>query len=85
MQVIEKMSLNPARLYHLNKGFLSTGADADLVLFDPGELWTVTEFTSKASNSPFLGERLFGKIKYTICDGNIVYQDASATHKTIAF
>lgn len=75
MQVLEKMTLNPARLYRLDKGFLAAGADADLVIFDPGELWTVTEFASKASNSPFIGERLIGKVKYTICDGKIVYQD----------
>ncbi|MCI9162665.1 MAG: dihydroorotase [Lachnospiraceae bacterium] len=75
LQVIEKMSLNPARLYRLDKGFLAVGADADIVLFDPSELWTVTEFASKASNSPFIGERLFGKVKYTICGGQIVYQD----------
>ena len=75
MQVIEKMTVNPARLYRLDKGYLAAGADADLVIFDPGELWTVTEFASKASNSPFIGDRLIGKVKYTICGGGIVYQD----------
>ena len=73
LQLIEKMSLNPARLYRLDKGCLSPGADADIVIFDPNELWTVTEFASKSSNSPFIGERLFGKIKYTICNGKIIY------------
>ena len=73
LQLIEKMSLNPARLYSLDKGCLSPGADADIVIFDPNELWTVTEFASKSSNSPFIGGRLFGKIKYTICNGKIIY------------
>lgn len=73
LQLMEKMSLNPARLYHLQKGRLAVGEDADLVVFDPNELWTVTEFASKAANSPFIGERLFGKVKYTICDGKMVY------------
>lgn len=73
LQLIEKMSLNPARLYSLDKGCLSPGADADIVIFDPNELWNVTEFASKSSNSPFIGERLFGKIKYTICNGKIIY------------
>ena len=73
LQLIEKMSLNPARLYSLDKCCLSPGADADIVIFDPNELWTVTEFASKSSNSPFIGERLFGKIKYTICNGKIIY------------
>lgn len=75
LQMIEKMSLNPARLYHLKKGCLSPGEDADLVLFDPDELWTVERFTSKASNSPFIGKPLQGKVKYTICSGNIIYQE----------
>lgn len=73
LQLMEKMSLNPARLYGLRKGILAPGEDADLVVFDPNELWTVTEFASRAANSPFVGERLFGKVKYTICDGKIVY------------
>ena len=76
-QLMEKMSLNPAVLYHLegNKGHLSAGADADLVVFDPEEKWTVKEFKSKATNSPFIGEELYGKVKYTICGGKIAYQD----------
>jgi len=75
MQLIEKMSLNPAKLYHLDKGYLSKGSEADLVLFDPDEAWTVTKFASKASNSPFIGETLYGKVKYTICKGKTVYED----------
>lgn len=75
-RLIEKMTINPARLYRLNKGYLSPGADADIVLFDPEEVWTVPEhFASKATNSPFIGETLYGKVKYTICDGRIVYKD----------
>lgn len=74
-QLMEKMSLNPAILYHLegSKGHLSIGADADLVVFDPDEKWTVKEFKSKATNSPFIGEELYGKVKYTICGGKIAY------------
>ena len=75
LQLMEKMSLNPARLYRLDKGYLAKGADADLVLFDPEETWTVSEFASRASNSPFIGETLHGKVKYTICGGQIAYAD----------
>ena len=57
------------------QGHLSAGADADLVLFDPNEKWTVKEFKSKATNSPFIGEELYGKVKYTICGGKIAYQE----------
>lgn len=77
LQLMEKMALNPAILYHLEdkKGWIGKGSDADLVLFDPEEAWTVEHFESKSSNSPFIGETLFGKVKYTICDGRIVYAD----------
>lgn len=75
VQLMEKMSLNPAILYRLDKGYLEEGADADLVIFDENELWTMGNYASKSSNSPFTGEQLYGKVKYTICDGVIVYED----------
>lgn len=75
--LMEKMSLNPARLYYLDKGWIGEGAAADLVLFNPDEAWTVGGFASKSSNSPFTGQMLYGKVKYTICDGKIVNKDAN--------
>ena len=76
MQLIEKMSLNPAKLYKLDKGAITEGADADLVIFNEGERWRVgPKFVSKAANTPFAGEDLYGKVKCTICAGNVVYED----------
>lgn len=77
VQLMEKMSLNPARLYRLDRGYLAEGADADLVIFDENETWTVTdaELASKSHNTPFLGQELSGRVKYTICGGQIVYED----------
>lgn len=75
MQLMEKMSLNPARMYGFDCGFIQEGAPADLVIFDPEEEWVVETFASKASNSPFIGQKLWGKVKYTICGGRIVYED----------
>lgn len=72
-QVLEKMSLNPARLYKLDCGRMEAGAPADLVIFDQDRQYTVDGFESKSSNSPFLGETLTGKVIYTICGGKIVY------------
>ena len=73
MELIGKMSLAPARLYHLEAGYLSEDGPADLVVFDPKKEWTVGEFASKAANSPFVGERMPGVISYTICGGKIVF------------
>ena len=75
IDLLEKMTINPAMLYHLNAGRITEGGPADLVLFDPDKKWTVEDhFYSKANNSPFIGMELTGKVQYTICDGKIVYQ-----------
>ena len=73
-ELMEKMSLNPARLYNLDCGRMKAGAPADLVIFDPDEEFTVDKFHSKADNSPFKGWKLKGKTRYTICEGKVVYQ-----------
>lgn len=74
-QLMEKMSLNPAKLYHLDCGRIQEGAPADLVLFDEKEVWKVEHYESKSKNSPFTGWELSGKVKYTICGGKVVYAD----------
>ena len=77
MQLMEKMSLAPAKLYKLDAGYIAEGAPADLVIFDENETWTVgPTFASKATNTPFTGEELHGKVKYTICNGKVAYEDA---------
>ncbi len=73
-ELLEKMTINPAKLYKLPAGRMEENAPADLVIFDPKESWTPTEYASKSSNSPFTGCNLTGKVHYTICDGKVVYQ-----------
>lgn len=73
MQLLEKMTINPARLYHLPYGRIEKGSPADLVIFDPEERWIPEKYLSLSSNSPFTGKGLYGKIKYTICGGLLVY------------
>lgn len=75
MKLMELMSKNPAEFYRLIPGSITDGAPADLVIFGENELWTCTEFASKASNSPFINWELPGKIHYTICNGKIVYNN----------
>ncbi len=75
-QLIRKMSFCPAELYHLDGGRMNVGAPGDLVIFHPEEEWTVGEFHSKSSNSPFVGWKLKGKVKWTICGGKVVYKSS---------
>lgn len=76
LQLLEKMTVNPARFYGLDAGTLRAGAPADLVIFDEREKWTVEEdkFRSKSRNSPFTGMELYGKVYCTICGGNVAYE-----------
>lgn len=76
MKLMELMSKNPAEFYRMVPGSVTKGAPADFVIFGEKETWTVRkeDFASKASNSPFIGWELPGKVHYTICSGKIVYQ-----------
>lgn len=73
-ELVRKMSLAPARLYHLDAGYVAEGGPADLVVFDPEKEWVVSKFVSKAENSPFVGEMMPGAVTCTICAGEIVYR-----------
>lgn len=77
MELLKKMTWNPAELYHLPGGSVEKGAPADLVIFNPEESWTADSFFSKSSNTPFKGKKLYGKIHFTVCRGEIVYQNSS--------
>ena len=75
-QLWRAMALNPAKRLDLDAGRLSTGAPADLVLFDADAPFVLDRFTlrSKSKNSPFDGARLQGKVLGTWVDGEPVYQ-----------
>ena len=65
MQLIEKMSLNPAKLYKLDKGAITEGADADLVIFNEGERWRVGEVRLERRRTPRLqGRTREGEVHY---------------------
>ena len=73
-ELLACMTVNPARLYHLDAGYLAEGGPADIVLFDAEEAWTPEHFCSKSQNSPFLNQTMKGKVRYTVCSGKIVYE-----------
>ncbi|HFI0672019.1 TPA: dihydroorotase [Streptococcus suis] len=74
LQLLEKMTINPAKIYGLDAGYLSENGPADLVIFDPTVDRLVTaDFASKSANSPFIGDSLKGKVCYTISDGQVVF------------
>ena len=76
--IIRRMTTNPSDVLHLPKGRMSLGVDADLTIFAPDEEWVIDpeQFASKARNTPFAGQKVKGRVKYTIVGGRIIYKDA---------
>lgn len=78
MQMAERMSLAPARILGLtDKGSVSEGKAADIVIFDPSREYEIDTdtFFSKGKNTPFDGWKVKGDVKYTIVDGKVVYKN----------
>ena len=71
--LMTRMSYAPAALYGLDAGSVHEGGPADLVIFDPEEEYEPLRFKSKAENTPFAGQKLKGRVKMTVCGGEIVY------------
>ncbi len=60
------------------------GEAANLTIIDPEHEWTVTAstFASKATNTPFEGRTLKGKVRHTVFQGKTMDQTELATTKT---
>ena len=76
LATLAKITTEPARILGIDAGHLSSGAAADLCIFDPAHYWKVaaTALKSQGKNTPFLGMELQGRVKYTLVDGNIVHE-----------
>lgn len=74
-EILEKMSVNPARILGIPGGTLREGGNADVVLFDPEKEWVVDpeRLHGKSKNTPFKGRKLKGKVVLTIFRGRVVY------------
>ncbi|SER30645.1 dihydroorotase [Nitrosomonas sp. Nm51] len=76
VEVLATITAKPAAVLGIDAGYLSPGAAADLCIFDPETYWRVTAgaLLSQGKNTPFLGMEIPGKVRYTLVNGNIVYQ-----------
>lgn len=76
-QLVEKMSVNPARVLDIDKGNLAPGKIADLVIADVEHQYEIdsASFASKGKNTPFDGRKVTGRVVTTIVDGKIVYEE----------
>lgn len=74
-ELARKMSYNPAKILRIDKGTLSVGRDADIVIVSGEKDWLVKKegIVSKSKNSPFIGKKLKGLVEYTILHGKVIY------------
>jgi dihydropyrimidinase len=73
--LVRKMCTAPAQTFGFeNKGTLDPGTDADIVLFDPTETWTINAETnaSKADYSVYEGREVTGRVTQTLVRGETV-------------
>jgi dihydroorotase len=77
-QLIEKLTINPARILGIDRGTLRPGADADVTIIDPGAEWTIdpSRFRSKSRNTPFAGWKVRGRAFAVIVSGEVKYEAA---------
>ncbi|MFA4988013.1 MAG: dihydroorotase [Candidatus Omnitrophota bacterium] len=75
-EFIQKAALNPSRILGINKGTLSVGADADIMIVDAGKEFVLEKknIVSKSKNSPFIGRKVKGLVEHTICNGKLVFK-----------
>lgn len=74
LELLRKMTVNPAEILSLAKGELSENKTADVIIFNPEKEYTVDvkSFATKSKNSPYDGYRLYGKVEYTIVGGELI-------------
>jgi dihydroorotase len=80
--LVDRMSVAPARIFHLDGGSLARGRVADITVFDPDREWVVdpTQFLSKGRNTPYAGRKLRGRAICTVVGGRIVYHIGAQGH-----
>jgi len=76
-ELINKLSLNPAKILNIKRGTLSEGQEADITIIDPESKWVYEKerIQSKSSNSPFLNWKLKGFATCVIVGGKVILKD----------
>jgi len=67
---------NPGRIFNVNSNQFRVNDPADFLLFQPSDNWEVVaeNMRSKGKNTPCLGKKLPGRIKYHFIKGKLVFE-----------
>jgi dihydroorotase len=80
-KALEMVSLRSAKVLGKNSiGHLSLNGQADVVVFDPKQIWTVNKSSliSQGKHTPFSGFEFEGKVKATVVNGHLAYEHSIA-------
>ena len=83
-RMAQLLSWNPARRFGLNaKGDIAEGLDADVVLVDPAESWTIRAKDSESTQgyTPFEGIELSARVKATFLRGELACENGNVVGK----
>jgi dihydroorotase len=72
-ELLKLLTVNPRRVMGFEVDLFKVGCAAELTILDPDQEWIYKEqnIYSKSRNTPFIGEKLKGKVRYTISKGTI--------------
>ena len=72
-ELLKLLTVNPRRVMGFEEDLFAIGCAAELTILDPDQEWIYKEknIYSKSRNTPFIGEQLKGKVRYTISKGTI--------------
>jgi dihydroorotase len=75
-QLIEKLTINPAKVLGINRGTFKPGAIADVTVIDPMAEWVIdpAKFRSKSRNCPFAGWKVRGRAQTVIVGGVVKFE-----------
>ncbi len=73
---LARITTEPARVLGIDAGTLAPGKSADLCVFDAERYWKVepAALKSQGKNTPYTGVEIKGKVRYTLVEGQIVYE-----------
>ena len=77
ISLIKRLTVNPRKVMKMNQDLFKIGSSAEIAIFDPDLEWSFSSenIFSKSHNSPFINQKLKGRIKATIVKGHIATLD----------
>lgn len=83
LHVLEKLTINPAKVVSEKLGVVKKNAVADVVIIDPKKKWRLTAnaIRSRSKNTPLLNKEMTGQVVAAIVDGELKYQSSKLKNK----